>query len=54
MREKTVYVVRSEIDGGAPGYQYEDEDSARERASKLNDKYDLPDDHTVHEEVSER
>jgi hypothetical protein len=51
MRERTVYVVRSELDGGGPGYEYEDENDARERASKLNDKHGLPDDHTVHEEV---
>jgi len=54
MSEKTVYVVRSKLDGGAPGYVYEDENDARECASKLNDEYGLPDDHTVHKEVAER
>jgi hypothetical protein len=53
MKDKTVYVVRSELDGGAPGYEYGGEDAASDRASKLNDEHGLPDDHTVHEEVRE-
>jgi hypothetical protein len=46
------YVVRSESDGGYPGYGYDDEEPASERAAELNEEDGLPDDHRVVEEES--
>jgi len=42
-----VYVIRSEIDNGHPGYKYEDEQVARERCAELNDETGVPSDHEV-------
>jgi len=49
----TVYVVRSGVDGGAPGFRFDDRDIAERRAAELNDEHGLPEDHTVHEEDSD-